>query len=108
MSIDLNELSVKELEALIPAIEREIVRRREQQKIELFEKMRAMAEAAGLSLQEVVSGSTAKSTRRRSTPKVAYRDPADASRTWSGRGRRPAWVIEWLGKHGDIKGLEAH
>ena len=26
----------------------------------------------------------------------SYRNPANAAETWSGRGRKPKWVIEWL------------
>jgi DNA-binding protein H-NS len=27
---------------------------------------------------------------------VKFRHPKDSSLTWTGRGRKPAWVVQWL------------
>lgn len=36
----------------------------------------------------------AKKTRAPGIPK--YRDPADPNKTWTGRGKRPAWLVQCL------------
>jgi DNA-binding protein H-NS len=35
-----------------------------------------------------------------------YRNPADASQQWTGRGRQPQWVKDWLEAGKDIAGLK--
>jgi DNA-binding protein H-NS len=37
--------------------------------------------------------------------KIKYRHPKDASLEWTGRGRQPRWVVEWLAGGGKIEGL---
>ena len=36
-----------------------------------------------------------------------YRHPDDPNLTWTGRGRKPVWVIEWLDAGGTLEQLEA-
>ncbi len=33
--------------------------------------------------------------RKTAKPSAKYKHPADPKMTWSGRGRKPAWVQEW-------------
>lgn len=114
MAIDdkaLEALTIPELEALIPRVERAIRTRKEQQKVELYERMKEMAAAEGLSLSEVIGGLPAAGrARRRSAttvrqPRSGYSHPSDPGLTWSGRGRRPKWVAEWEMAHGSLEGL---
>ena len=43
---------------------------------------------------EQILGKPAKATRAQVLPK--YANPADPSETWSGRGRKPRWVVAAL------------
>lgn len=116
MKIDdttLEALSIPELEALIPRVEKAIRTRREQQKVELYERMKQMAAAEGLSLSDIIGGqaSTGRS-RRRSAGSGGTRGasggfvhPNDPDKVWTGRGRRPKWVSEWEQLHGSLEGL---
>ena len=45
-----------------------------------------------------------KGTQR--TP-AAFAHPSDASLTWTGRGRRPAWVAAWIEEGGTLEDLRA-
>ncbi|MCA1789327.1 MAG: H-NS histone family protein [Thioalkalivibrio sp.] len=36
-----------------------------------------------------------------------YRNPENAEQSWSGRGRKPAWVKSHLDGGGELNGLEA-
>jgi DNA-binding protein H-NS len=36
---------------------------------------------------------------------MKYRHPEDSALTWSGRGRKPRWVVEFLAKGGKIESL---
>ena len=98
----LEGLTVADLDKVIAEAERQRETRRESGKRELIEEIRAKAEAMGLSLEELIGGSTqtgrpAPKTRKpqkgaaTASPPVRYRNP-DSGETWSGRGRSPRWL----------------
>ncbi|MGI1663928.1 H-NS family nucleoid-associated regulatory protein [Palleronia sp. KMU-117] len=92
MKINLSELNEKQLEKLKADIDKELVDRT---KHKLAEARKAVEEAAkkhGFSLQDVIGGGRGRgkaAAKAAGAPK--YRNPADASQTWSGRGRQPEW-----------------
>ena len=90
-TVDLSKLSLEELQALARDIETEIVSRREADRERVLSQMRELAASLGLTLEEVVKGE-----RNRGTILPKYRHPANPVLTWSGRGKRPAWVNEAL------------
>ncbi len=89
MSINLDDLSLKELKDLQAKVSRAIAtfedRKKKQALAELEEKAREM----GFSLAEL-TGAVAK-VRKRAPAVPKYANPADKSDTWSGRGRKPRW-----------------
>ena len=89
MAMNLETLSLKELKDLQSQVAKAIGsyedRKRKQALAELEEKAREM----GFSLAEL-TGSVVK-TRKRAPAMPKYANPADASDTWSGRGRKPRW-----------------
>ena len=90
-TVDLSKLSLEELQTLARDIETEIVSRREADRERVLSQMRELAASLGLTLEEVVKGE-----RNRGTILPKYRHPANPVLTWSGRGKRPAWVNEAL------------
>ena len=89
---NISKLSVKDLNQLIKEAQATIQKRKREQKKALLEKFKAQAAKEGLSLDEVLGKAGAK--RQKVAPK--YRNPADPAQTWSGRGRKPLWVIAAL------------
>ena len=93
MSIDLENLSLKELKSLQAQVAKAIAdfdgRRKQSALTELEEKAREL----GFSLAEL-TGVTVRRKRSPATPK--YVNPADASETWSGRGLKPRWFEQAL------------
>ena len=55
----------------------------------------AVAREHGFSLLEL-TGKRAAGTSGPKSP-AKYANPNDPSQTWSGRGRKPFWVVEWEG-----------
>jgi DNA-binding protein H-NS len=51
----------------------------------------ALAKSVGLTPQELLKDSAPGAKKPVS---VRYRNPADASQTWTGRGRSPKWVLD--------------
>ena len=122
MSIDLNGLSAKELDALIAQAKKRRTTLVKRKPIALVrQKLTALARAEGYSVAELFGGARvattktaaapAKATGRKSTKgyklgKVApkYRNPADPSQTWAGRGQQPKWMSSQIA--GGSKKLE--
>lgn len=94
--IDLSSLNLNQLADLKKQIDVEIVRRKESEKQNLRAEIQRMAAAAGLSLAEVLDGVEKKTRKTVSTGVAQFANPADASQTWTGRGRKPQWVLDWL------------
>ena len=86
--INLHELSVVDLNALSKAIETEIERRNAEAKRQALVQMKELAASVGMTIQEVMAYTAAKKTKGQ--PK--YQNPTDPSQTWTGRGKRPAWI----------------
>ncbi len=101
MAIDLNSLSPVQLQALIKNAEAQMDSARKNQIQEVRSKIDALLKAAGLTIDQVYSrrgGKGAKGPKSTVAPK--YRNPQNASQTWSGRGKRPLWFAAALRKKG--------
>ena len=94
-SIDLSKLSIEELESLAKDIETEVTTRRQAERDKVFGQMRELAASLGLTLEDVVRLERAKGGGAGGA-QPRYRSPNDPRLTWSGRGKRPAWVNEAL------------
>ncbi|MGH8030915.1 MAG: H-NS family nucleoid-associated regulatory protein [Luteimonas sp.] len=105
MSINLNTLSPRELDALITqAKQRKTTLKKRKPIAAVRAKLAALATAEGYSVEEVFGGKapraakapTAKQATKkgRKLGKVApkYRNPANAKETWTGRGKQPRWM----------------
>lgn len=86
--IDLGKMSLEDLKTLKKDVEKAISGFQTRQRAEALKEMQAIAKKHGLSVEEVM-GVKGSSRKPKSPPK--YANPADASDTWSGRGRQPAW-----------------
>ena len=58
-------------------------------------KMQALAEESGFSVAELFGGARG---GKRGPVAVKYRNPKDPSQTWTGRGRKPNWLVEAVKK----------
>lgn len=91
--IQLEKMSVRELEALEIELQDAIAERRLAEKAEVKERLAAMAEKSGFSVEELF-GKGRRNGATGSKGKVApkYRNPQNPSETWTGRGRMPLWI----------------
>jgi DNA-binding protein H-NS len=90
MSVDLNNMSLKDLKELQAKITKAISTFEDRRRKEALAEIEEVARAKGFSLSELTGGATSPKKRAPATPK--YANPADKSDTWSGRGRKPRWV----------------
>lgn len=94
--IDLAKLTIEELQALARDIEQEIISRREAERERVLAQMRELAGSLGMSLEEVLKQERGRERGRVPGTSVRFRHPENTALAWSGRGKRPQWVIEWL------------
>jgi DNA-binding protein H-NS len=90
----LDKLSYAELLKLQERIEAAIAEKRVEDAASTKEALRAMAEKAGFNLNELFG----KRGGKRGLSSVKYRNPKDTSQTWTGRGRKPNWLVDALKK----------
>ena len=82
----LDRMSYAELLKLQERIEAAIAEKRVEGAAATKEQLRAMAEKAGFSLNDLFG-------KRGKKRQAKYRDPKDTSQTWTGRGRKPNWLV---------------
>ena len=112
--MDLSTYTLPELRRLQSKVESEIRRRSDVTRRNLIKRMQKMAADEGLSLDDLLEGSTPASaeakpaTKRgrrpgaktakaaKPAPVVKYRNPTNPDQGWSGRGRKPQWALDWI------------
>ena len=120
--MELAKLSLTELRRLQSRVETEIRRRSDSARRDLLKKVQKMAAEEGLSLSDLLGSASStgeekqpSSAKRKTKPAakkngtipVKYRHPENPAVGWSGRGRKPQWVIDWLAKDKPLAELEA-
>lgn len=92
-NIDLSKLSLEELESLAKDIETEVTTRRVTERERVLEQMRELAASIGTTPEQLFSPGGKPAVK---VVAVKYRHPANPALTWTGRGKRPQWVTEYL------------
>lgn len=95
----LDTYSYAELLKLQERIVQAIAEKRAENAQATKEQLRAMAEKAGFDIKELFG--------KRGSPKgsgvAKYRNPKDSSQTWTGRGRKPNWLVDAVKKGAKIE-----
>lgn len=94
-------MSFKDLVELDNKVQSAIAAARDRERAEVKAKLARLAEGAGFSVKDLFGQG-----RRRSPSTVKYVNPKDASQTWTGRGRKPNWLVERLAKGAKIEQFE--
>ena len=85
----LEKMSLKELTTLQIRVSQAIAEKRIEERSDVRAKVEELARSSGFSVAELFGG---RGKRGKVAPK--YRNPKDPSQTWTGRGRRPNWMVE--------------
>jgi DNA-binding protein H-NS len=91
MAIDIKTLNHNQLDELIQKAETRKHELAKEKLVKLREKLTALAKAEGFTIEDLFSLKGAKRGAKRAPAKPKYRNPADHTQTWSGRGKRPRW-----------------
>ncbi|HZX31351.1 MAG TPA: H-NS histone family protein [Rhodocyclaceae bacterium] len=102
--MDISNLSADELKRLLAQIPKEIERRQKEERAKALKEIESFAAERGFALDELIGGERPKKARAPVAAK--YRDPSNPQQTWTGRGRQPRWVVEFLQKGGSLTQLQ--
>ena len=102
--MDLSKLSASELRALQEQVRQELKQREVEEVAQAREQIMAIAERVGIPLKDLI---TAPVRPKASKTGTRYRHPSNATLQWSGRGRQPRWIKEWLASGHALDGLRA-
>ena len=95
MEAALDNMSYAELKAIAPMIPAKIAEREKAEKDAVKSELAALAKSKGFDMADLF-GDAPKAAKAKKTVAPKYRNPADATQTWTGRGRKPKWVVEGL------------
>lgn len=98
--MDLSNMSVGDLRNLQEQIKQEMKTREAQEVQKAREQILAIAQSVGVPIKDLLAtggrGAAKGNAGKGSTVAVRYRHPDNASQQWTGRGRQPKWVKEWV------------
>lgn len=102
--MDISTLSLVQLKELLQQIPAEIKRREKDEKEKLLNELQSLAVARGFSLEQLLKSDVGEGKVKK-TVKAKYRNPLHAEQTWTGRGRKPQWVLDQLAQGKTIESL---
>ncbi|GGL52544.1 H-NS histone family protein [Wenxinia marina] len=94
MAVDLDNMNRKELESLRKDVDRALSTLADREKKAALAAAEKAAAEHGYSLADLTNASTARSRKSGTKGAPKYRNPADPSQTWTGKGRRPKWIVD--------------
>jgi DNA-binding protein H-NS len=94
-SINVDKMSLKDLLELEAKVQKAIMNARERERAEIKQKVEAIVQTAGFSVSELFG---ARGGPRGRPVAAKYVNPDDRSQTWTGRGRKPKWLVAKLEK----------
>jgi DNA-binding protein H-NS len=92
---DLSNYSLSQLRTLEAQIVEELKKRHFLGVSQAREQILHIARGAGLSVKDLLAGKGPKEPKS-DARKAKYRHPDDVTKQWSGRGRQPGWVKDWV------------
>jgi DNA-binding protein H-NS len=100
--MNLDGMTFPELKQLRSDIEMAMVEREKQDRANAKAAAEAAAAEYGFTLSELFDGK--KPAKSKAAPK--YRNPDNSDQTWSGRGRKPEWLVNALNAGTKLDDLE--
>ena len=100
----LDEMSFADLKSAAPMVTEKIAQREKVERDAVKAELAELAKSKGFAMAELF-GDAPKSAKEKKKVPPKYRNPADSSQTWTGRGRKPKWVVEALDLGGSLDDL---
>lgn len=91
-TIDLDSLSVDELRAVTENAQQLIAKKQHQRLYDAYMQFEEIAENSNATIEEILKAGE-KLEKKRS---IKYRNTENKEETWTGRGRKPTWLVDAL------------
>lgn len=91
--MDLSTMTMLELRKLEDNVKQELNSREREDLNKAREQIMAIAQQAGIPLKQLILDGLQPRTGKVA---VRYRHPDNAAQQWTGRGRQPLWVKQWV------------
>lgn len=92
-AVNYDKMSVKDLSDHISRAQKALAAAKDRERAELKHKIASIAENAGFSVGELFGA-----RGRGKSAAIKYQNPDNRSETWTGRGRKPNWLVAKLSK----------
>jgi DNA-binding protein H-NS len=103
---DLSKIDLPELRELEIELNQLLKRVAHEKVARARERIEQLAEEVGLPISEIVANVPLSSRKRVRRPaRKKYCNPEAPTVTWTGKGRKPKWVVEHLAKGGQLSEL---
>jgi DNA-binding protein H-NS len=96
--IDLSNHSLSLLRALQQQVEDEIKKRQKDEVAEVQKRILDLAKSVGMTVEQIMAGTQNRKPTKTAT--VRYQHPDQPELQWTGRGRKPHWIQEYLNASG--------
>lgn len=99
MAIDISKLNQEQLATLATRVQGRIAELQIEKVARMRDRVMAMITSEGIDYAELVGhapgkrGKAKASSKLKAKVKPKYRNPANKTETWSGRGRQPGWFV---------------
>ncbi len=90
--IDLDNLDVDELRAITENAQQLIAKKQHQRLYDAYIQFEKIAEESGSTIEEILKAGESLEKKR----SIKYRNTDNHEETWTGRGRKPTWLVEAL------------
>lgn len=90
--INLNELDLDELQAISSNAQQLIEKKQHQRLFDAYRQFEKIANDANSSIEEILDAGKDLEKER----SIKYQNPKNPEETWTGRGRKPTWLVEAL------------
>ena len=90
--VTLSGFSVVELNKLLADVDTEIARREKAERDRIVSEMKKLASSIGIDLDTILEKELKKKSGMKTPLPVKYRDSADDSNKWTGKGPQPRWL----------------
>ncbi|WP_352339028.1 H-NS histone family protein [Psychrobacter sp. 16-MNA-CIBAN-0192] len=91
-AINLESLNVDELRAITETAQQLIHQKQHQSLFEAYIQFEQIAKESNSTIEEILKAGESLEKKR----SIKYRNTANSDETWTGRGRKPTWLVEAL------------
>ncbi len=101
----LENFDIDQLESVRASLIKLIEARQQEFQAEARREIMKLMQKAGLSLSDINGGAANGEKKVKNQVASKYAHPQNPENKWTGRGRQPLWVVDWLANGGSLDDL---